>query len=399
MLRRRPLPSYHGDGWFYRWRGRAVGPVPISVLREMLGDGRLQMDVLLWAQGLDVWTPASQFAARLEAFGVHSEEDERGAAEDDGAGSSRSLFPAESGVLPPATSGPVPQALPRPGMKPETRRKARTLLRVVVGAVVVLFAVQSLATTVKENRVRKQAAIEAAESFQDSLRAFHASEVGALAVGQAALAAHESPGAEDLLAEAYGKSVDEEVAVLAEAYMQFEQETNTPESREHDRLTRRAEEAERDLEVLQQRYASRTPVRVVIGRRFDEMLSGEGVYDAMEWGASRRIVLVASDDHLRDWPYRKVHDLFLRADGEATVYEESAYGGARRTETLPRYESEGSAASVREARQAAGDALESVQRNLREAESDRSWRERDAREAFLAEASPALEALQAALDR
>jgi hypothetical protein len=49
--------------WFYEAGGEERGPVPESVVRDMLSRGALGLDTLVWTEGLQDWTPAGRVSA------------------------------------------------------------------------------------------------------------------------------------------------------------------------------------------------------------------------------------------------------------------------------------------------------------------------------------------------
>jgi hypothetical protein len=46
--------------WFYEADNQRYGPVPLSRLRQLVAQGRLGPDNLLWRRGMEDWTPASE---------------------------------------------------------------------------------------------------------------------------------------------------------------------------------------------------------------------------------------------------------------------------------------------------------------------------------------------------
>ncbi|MFZ5825649.1 MAG: DUF4339 domain-containing protein [Bacillota bacterium] len=49
--------------WHYIWQNQQVGPVPEADLRRYFAEGRLPLETMVWAPGMEQWTPAFQVPA------------------------------------------------------------------------------------------------------------------------------------------------------------------------------------------------------------------------------------------------------------------------------------------------------------------------------------------------
>lgn len=60
--------------WFYEDRGRRVGPVSASALREAIDAGRVTLETLVWTQGMSGWVPVgeTQWQARFQRNATES---------------------------------------------------------------------------------------------------------------------------------------------------------------------------------------------------------------------------------------------------------------------------------------------------------------------------------------
>lgn len=60
-----PPPSPAGVMWYYEIGGQANGPVRDGEIRNLLTDGKISTNTLLWTEGFGEWTPLN----RVKAFG------------------------------------------------------------------------------------------------------------------------------------------------------------------------------------------------------------------------------------------------------------------------------------------------------------------------------------------
>ena len=58
-----PSNCYDMSDWYYAVNNEQKGPVNESDLKTQLATGKLPPDSLVWKDGMDNWTPASQVAA------------------------------------------------------------------------------------------------------------------------------------------------------------------------------------------------------------------------------------------------------------------------------------------------------------------------------------------------
>ncbi len=135
----------------------------------------------------------------------------------------------------------------------------------------------------------------------------------------------------------------------------------------------------------------------IVVRRFDTAADGQGMYEAVDPAAYRRVVLVGREDDVPTAQLGQRVSVYVRDRGEQpfTVTTRTAYGVRDYTEYYTRYDVAEDGAEVERLQHEVARLIEEVRRDLQWARDERDRRLSAARAAFGSEAKPHIVALQA----
>lgn len=66
------MPSFHPMQWYYAVGGQRLGPVSQAGYEQLVREGVIKPDTLVWRQGMSAWQPQSSVAGELPTGGVES---------------------------------------------------------------------------------------------------------------------------------------------------------------------------------------------------------------------------------------------------------------------------------------------------------------------------------------